>query len=104
MLLKIYLYSFKDIYSYMSIKIGEVEIPQKYGANILPYMGGVQVKVSVLGEQPILRDLDRLSEGEIYEFESYQLNGILKIKERIKKINQIGSKTVYEYIFDFERI
>lgn len=88
----------------MSIRIGDLEIPTKYGAFIYPYLGGVLVRVSVLGEQPILREFDNLKEGEVYELESNQVNGICKLKKTTKVPKTIGAKIVYEYDFDFERI
>jgi hypothetical protein len=86
----------------MSIKIGDFEIPEKYGAFIYPYMGGIFVRVSILGEQPILRNLDSLKEGEVYEMESNKGNGIRKIKKVNKIQKTVGQKVIYEYDIDFE--
>ncbi len=85
----------------MSVRICDLEIPRKYGPKVYQYLGGaIQVSVSILGDQLIVKKLLSLEKGDICEFESNTINCIVEIKSVNREKEEVGNKVIHRFKLD----
>jgi len=83
----------------MSVKIGDIEIPQKYGAKVRA-LNKVSISVSILGDQELISELLSLEKEKLYPVKSREYNGIVQIEEVKPTREEIGDQVITHIFID----
>jgi len=83
----------------MNLKIGDVEIPNKYVTLFETDVGGVQVNITILEDLNMIAKLSNFKKGEAYMIESFEVNGAVEMEGIDITTEERENKIVNHFVF-----